>query len=159
MEVSEVQENGQTEHNISLFYSIYCKADTSNRLIKLDLFQTLYHWFKFFKINSNIFYCPSTGTTDDTVSSLVMFKSAVYFVICKHLFSWISSSCSEGCSPLLLVIGLYSRKVMELGFCLVLVVLAGVSQAAPYHSLAVVVGEVCEKGQMEHEISYVFITI
>ena len=93
MVVSEVQENGQTEHNISyvlsLFHSIYYKADTSNRLIKLDLFQTMYHWFKFFKINSNIFYCPSTGTTDDTVSSLVMFKSAVYSCLLCYLQTFI----------------------------------------------------------------------
>jgi len=89
-----------------------------------------------------------------------MFKSHLTcYLICKHLFALISSSCTEGHSPLLLVIGLYSRKVSELGFSLVLLVLAGVSRAAPYHNLTFVVGEVHEKGRMEHKISYVLITI
>jgi len=46
----------------------------------------------------------------------------------------------------------------EFGLSLVLVVLAGVSQAATHHHMEVVVREVKEKGQMEHRISYVLRT-
>jgi len=43
---------------------------------------------------------------------------------------------------------------MEFSFSLVLVALAGVSKAAPYH-LTAVVSEVPQKEQKEHKISYV----
>jgi hypothetical protein len=58
-----------------------------------------------------------------------------------------------------LVFRLYNRKVAEFNFSFVLVVLAGVSHFAPYNNLTVVVGEVNEKGPMEHKISYVLITV
>jgi len=55
--MSEVKENGQNPE---------------------DSIPIVYQWYKFFKINSNIFYCSSIGITDDTVLALVMFKSQVY---------------------------------------------------------------------------------
>jgi hypothetical protein len=54
-----------------------------------------------------------------------------------------------------LVHWLYSRKTTEFGFSLVLVVLAGVSKAAPYCHTTDVVSEVPEKEQKKHKISYV----
>jgi hypothetical protein len=57
--------------------------------------------------------------------------------------------------PIFLVHWLYGRKTTEFGFSMVLVVLVGVSKAAPYHHTTVVVTEVSEKGQNEHKISYV----
>jgi hypothetical protein len=57
------------------------------------------------------------------------------FFIFYFLFFFIWVSSSKGCLPLLLVIVLYSRKVTEVGFSMVLVVLAGVSQEAPYQLL------------------------
>jgi hypothetical protein len=48
---------------------------------------------------------------------------------------------------------------MEFGFSLILAVLTGVSQAAPYLNLTVAVGVVHEKEQMEHKNGYVFLTI
>jgi len=46
-----------------------------------------------------------------------------------HTFFFIWSSSSEGFLPLLLVIGLHSRKTLEVSFSLVLVVLAGVTRS------------------------------
>ena len=134
--VGEVQEKGQMEQNISyelrLFYSSYYTADTSNRLVWYDLFQICTIDLNFFKLIQIYFTAPSIGTTDDTVPSVVTFKSEVHII---YIFSLIS-----------------------FGFSLVSVVLAGVSQAATFHNLTVVADEVNEKGQMEHRICYVLWT-
>jgi hypothetical protein len=51
--------------------------------------------------------------------------------------------------PFFLVHWLYRRKTKEFGFSLVLVILAGVSKAAPYHHITVVVSDMPEKEQKE----------
>ena len=82
--VGEVQEKGQMEQNISyelrLFYSSYYTADTSNGLVWYDLFQICTIDLNFLKLIQIYFTAPSIGTTDDTVPSVVTFKSEVHII-------------------------------------------------------------------------------
>ena len=100
----------------------------------------------YLKLTSNTFYCHNIGTIDDTILlSIVMHKEKVYVLFTMQVANILFT--------IFLVHWLYSRKTTQFSFSLVLVALAGVSKAAPYH-LTAVVSEVPQEEQKEHKISY-----
>ena len=123
-----MQQKGQTEQNISYFIQFITKKTQVTvslhkicfKLCTIDLN---------FKIKSNIFYCPSIGARDDTVSSLVMSESEVHILLTMKLANIFLSLVYmlRRLLTSLLVIRLNSTKVMEASLLLVLLFLTGVS--------------------------------